>query len=297
MEYSIVVPVYNSAKTLPILMLELENVMVKLNCEFEIVFVDDCSNDQSWETLKHLSSQKNNIKILKLANNVGQWMATLAGIENASGKHIITIDDDLEYDSNDIEKLIKEYKKENTYIVYGIPIEKKNKNLSYKLFFKTRDKFLRIFLGKIKTESFKIFKREIYFKDTKLMTSHIHFEAYTKFTVAEKYIKYIDVNYRKRFAGNSNHTLYMKAKLMFKYGIEYYKSPFKYPLYFLTMFLLLLLWGMIFSINSIFIYGIMALMTLTFLLIIGILGKYLSAIYFKLKGLPEYIIIGRNESK
>jgi polyisoprenyl-phosphate glycosyltransferase len=291
MQYSIVVPVFNSSKTLPILFNELEDVMYKFKDEFELIFVDDCSTDNSWEVLKSIKEKYKYIKIIRLANNVGQWMATLAGIKKSKGKLIITIDDDLEYDTRDIELLINKYHSSKAYLVYGIPTEKKNKNLSYKLFFRTRDRFLRIFFDKIQTESFKIFKREIYFDDSGEMFSHLHFEAYTKFTVSKKFVDYIDVNYRSRYFGNSNHTLYMKALLMIRYGIEYYKSPFKFPLY--LLFILLSVHFVISYFNpginiiNILFYGVQMLS----LLIVGILGKYLSSLYFKVKGLPEYIII------
>lgn len=292
MDYSIVVPVYNSAETLAVLLQEINLVMAKMKADFEIIFVDDCSNDKSWKVLKEIKLKNNHVKIIRLANNVGQWMATLAGIKKTKGKFIITIDDDLEYETNDIELLIKTYNESDVYLVYGIPIEKKNKNLSYKLFFKIRDRFLRIFFDKIQTESFKIFKREIYFDEEGKMYSHLHFEAYTKFTVAKKYVNHVDVNYRSRYFGNSNHTLLMKVMLMIKYGIEYYKSPFKFPLY--LLFVLLTIYFFLLYFNTtvpVFMILIKYIIVLNTLLIVGILGKYLSSLYFKIKGLPEYIII------
>ena len=292
MDYSIVVPVYNSCKTLPVLMQELNVVITKMKADFEIIFVDDCSNDDSWQVLKELKNKNNHIKIIRLANNVGQWMATLAGIKKTSGKFIITIDDDLEYDTNDIELLIQTYQQSNVYLLYGIPTEKKNKNLSYKLFFRLRDRFLRLFFDKLQTESFKIFKREIYFDEDGKMYSHLHFEAYTKFTIAKKYVGYVDVNYRSRYFGNSNHTLFMKAMLMVKYGIEYYKSPFRYPLYILLVLITVYFTITYLGVGS---FGLIVMVKyiilIILLLVVGILGKYLSSLYFKLKGLPEYIII------
>lgn len=294
MNYSIVIPVFNSSNTLQILLLEIESVMYKVGKEYEIIFVDDCSNDNSWQILKEIKANKSYIKIIRLSNNVGQWMATLAGIKKSNGKNIITIDDDLEYDTKDIELLIKEYNQKEVYILYGIPTEKKNKNISYKLFFKIRDRILRIFFNKIQTESFKIFKREIYFDEQNNMRSYLHFEAFTKFTVSKNYISHVKVNYRSRYFGNSNHTLLMKVMLIIKYGIEYYKSPFKFPLYFLfilsTSYFISAYLDCYPNLLLLIKYTIVMLL----LLIIGILGKYLSSIYFKLKGLPEYIIIEEN---
>lgn len=292
MDYSIVIPVFNSSKTLPVLYNELDSVVNKTKDIVEIIFVDDCSTDDSWEILKSINaSTENNVKIIRLANNVGQWMATLAGIKKSTGKLIITIDDDLEYDTADIQLLINEYHNNNYYLIYGIPTEKKNRDIFYKLFFKMRDRFLRLFLGKIQTESFKIFKREIYFDDSGEMFSHLHFEAYTKFMVAKKYTGHVAVNYRNRYFGNSNHTLFMKARIMIKYGIEYYKSPFKYPLYILFLLITTLFIGYSLAFNTKFLLLIKYVIFMFCLLIIGILGKYLSSLYFKLKGLPEYIII------
>lgn len=292
MDYSIVIPVYNSSKTLPVLFGELETVINNLNAKTEVIFVDDCSTDNSWEVLKSINaSTKNKVKIIRLANNVGQWMATLAGIRKSSGKLIITIDDDLEYDTADIQLLINEYHKNNYYLIYGIPTEKKNRDIFYKLFFKMRDRFLRLFLDKIQTESFKIFKREIYFNESGEMFSHLHFEAYTKFTVAKKYTGHLAVNYRSRYFGNSNHTLFMKARIMIKYGIEYYKSPFKWPLYILFILISFYSAASILHVFDNLLIAVKYCIFMVCLLIIGILGKYLSSLYFKLKGLPEYIII------
>ena len=291
MDYSIVVPVFNSSKTLPMLIDELNTVMYSIDKEFEIIFVDDCSLDESWQVLKKLKVGNSHIKIIRLANNVGQWMATLAGISQTKGKLIITIDDDLEYDTNDIKTLIDAYHQRDVYLIYGMPAEKKNKNFSYKLFFTMRDRFLRFFFDKIQTESFKIFLREIYFNENNEMRSLLHFEAFTKFTVSKKYISHVAVNYRSRYFGNSNHTLLMKAKIMIKYGIEYYKSPFRYPLYFLFILTTFYFIALYLECHSYILLLIKYTTVILLLLIIGILGKYLSSLYFKLKGLPEYIII------
>ncbi len=292
MNFSIVIPVYNSSKTLPVLMDEIKTVMSTVEGTYEVIFVDDCSPDNSWEVLKELKKENTHIRILRLANNVGQWLATLAGVSRTKGELIITMDDDLEYDTQDLKSLIDAYKKnENLYLIYGIPVEKKNKNLSYKLFFKIRDRFLRLFFNKMQTESFKIFKREIYFNKENEMYSNTHFEAYTKFVVSEKYVGHINVNYRSRYFGNSNHTLWLKFRLLLKFGIEYYKSPFQLPLYLLLIFTtsFFALWFLV--PQSPILVPLQFLIALNLLFIIGISGNYLSNIYHKIKGIPVYVII------
>lgn len=291
MDVSIVIPVYNSSKTLEILTEEITSVFQGTNYNYEVLFIDDCSTDDSWEILKNINKKNKHFRICKLAKNIGQWMATLAGISRAKGQAIVTIDDDLEYDTKDIIKLLDYYLKNNYYIVYGVPTEKKNRDIYYKLFFKVRDRFMRKFFNKTQTESFKIFNRKIYLNEDNTMRSFLHFEAYTKLVVAEKFVQQIDANYRKRYFGNSNHTLLMKFKIILNYGIEYFISPFKYLLYICCLlFSIIILSKYVYVPKIILFFTEFGLLAAT-LIIFGILGKYLSSLYFKLKGLPEFTII------
>jgi len=218
-------------------------------------------------------------------------MATLAGISRSKGEFIITIDDDMEYETKDILKLIEHQHAHGQDIVYGIPVQKKNKNLSYKLFFRIRNAIMHVFFNKIQTESFKIFKRRIYLDENDNMRSFLHFEAFTKFTIAEYNTGSIDVGYRGRYEGNSNHTIWMKIKILDRYGIEYFSSPFRILIYGL------LLGGFLYILRPVLhtpenVQLLINLFILTNIaLFVGVLGKYLSSIYFKIKGLSEFVII------
>lgn len=291
MKYSIVIPVYKSSKTLPILNAEILATMKDSGYEYEILYVDDCSPDDSWSTLLKLQAKHKQVRILRLGNNVGQWMASLAGISRSRGDYIITIDDDLEYETTDIMRLIEYQKEHNSDLVYGIPLEKKNKNLSYKVFFTLRDAVMRAFFSKKKTESFKIFRRAICFDEKDRMRSFLHFEALTKFVVAEQNTHYINVGYRKRHEGQSNHTLWMKIRILDKYGIEYFKAPFRYFVYSLLLFSWIVLAQPFLQLPIAALVAIKAFIVLLIVVMIGVLGKYLSSIYFKIKRLPEFIII------
>lgn len=291
MDYSIVIPVYNSSQTLPVLASELDVTLKALNQQYEIIYVDDDSIDESWEVLKNINRQYTLHRIFRLAKNTGQWMATLAGISMCRGKYIITIDDDMEYDTNDILQLIADFHQKNALIVYGIPEEKKNKNIYYRIFFTIRDRFLRLFFQKIKTESFKIFDRNIYLNAQSEMQSFLHFEAYTKFTVSPNRIYYSAVNYRKRLHGKSNYTLFKKIKMIFNYGIEFYKSPLNkilsvillccLPLFLLKNLALL----PTLQIILLFVVFFLAMLWLV------ILGRYVAELFFKAKGVPPFIIV------
>ena len=113
-DYSVVVPVYNEEGNLRKLDREIKNVMADLG-KYEIIYVDDCSNDGS---LKELSNLKG-VKIIKLNRNYGQATALDAGFKAAEGKIIISLDGDGQNDPADIPKLLDKMKKEGLDVVAG----------------------------------------------------------------------------------------------------------------------------------------------------------------------------------
>lgn len=122
MEYSIVIPVYNSELSLPELKERLFATFEKITPDFEIIFVDDFSLDDSWNVLLTLRNENpENIKLFRLAKNFGQHNATICGFHQAKGKYIVTIDDDLQQAPEDIPRLIEQRKQSGANVVYGIP--------------------------------------------------------------------------------------------------------------------------------------------------------------------------------
>lgn len=125
--YSIVVPVFNSAASLNELTKRIHLAIQHFNRSFELILVDDGSNDDSWYTIEKLkNTYPETLKAIKLNKNYGQHNATLCGIHFSKGEQIITIDDDLQFPPEEIAKLISCYEKTNADIVYGIPENKKH---------------------------------------------------------------------------------------------------------------------------------------------------------------------------
>lgn len=104
---SVIVPFYNEENNIEILYSELSDVLKKLKGGYELVFVDDGSKDGTSAALERLSKSDKKLKAIQFRRNFGQTAAIQAGIDNASGGIIVTMDGDLQNDPNDIPKLLE----------------------------------------------------------------------------------------------------------------------------------------------------------------------------------------------
>lgn len=117
MDLSIVVPVYNGAKSIT----ELTEKLVRNLSDFkvEIIFVDDGSRDDSFLVIETLSRRYHEVVGIKLKGNFGQQNATFCGMQESTGDFVITLDDDLQHPEETIHELMAELKK-GYDVVYGI---------------------------------------------------------------------------------------------------------------------------------------------------------------------------------
>jgi glycosyltransferase involved in cell wall biosynthesis len=117
---SVVVPVYRSELILPELVQRLEDVFRATTSRYELVLVDDCSPDGSWEVICRLAQQHEWIHPINLMRNSGQHNALLCGIRAAKNEVIITMDDDLQHPPEEIPKLLAVLN-QGYDVVYGTP--------------------------------------------------------------------------------------------------------------------------------------------------------------------------------
>ena len=117
---SVVVPVYNSAATLPLLIERLMAVLKTLNGSFEIIFINDGSRDGSWDLLCQIQrTYPEQIVAIQLMRNFGQHNALMCGFRHARGRYIVTMDDDLQHPPEEIPKLLTAISTGNDDLVYG----------------------------------------------------------------------------------------------------------------------------------------------------------------------------------
>ena len=105
-DLSIIVPVFNEEKNLPLLHAEIKAAGDKLGRTYEIILVDDGSRDGSWDVLRSIQASDVRVRAIRLRKNFGQTAALSAGFDNARGRIIVTLDADLENDPADIGMLI-----------------------------------------------------------------------------------------------------------------------------------------------------------------------------------------------
>ena len=109
LDISIIIPVYNSAGCLEELHAKICNALK--DSAYEIIFVNDCSKDESWEKIISIADSDKKIKAINFSKNFGQNHALLAGLKNCSGQFAVIMDDDGQHDPTDILPLINECKK------------------------------------------------------------------------------------------------------------------------------------------------------------------------------------------
>lgn len=107
---SFIIPVFNEEKVIRLFYDELVRVISRIHIEYEIVFVDDGSIDNTWNILESLQTQDNNVRLIGLSRNFGHQAAMLAGIENSRGECVVTMDGDLEHPPEIIPQLIEKWR-------------------------------------------------------------------------------------------------------------------------------------------------------------------------------------------
>jgi len=103
---SIIIPIYNEEGSIEKLYNKIKKEMTVVPNDYEIIYIDDGSTDNSFTILEKLNSIDSKVKIIKFRQNFGQTPAFSAGIEYSSGEIIITMDGDLQNDPADISRML-----------------------------------------------------------------------------------------------------------------------------------------------------------------------------------------------
>ena len=297
---SIVIPVFRSSSILIKLTNRLIESIGRITNDFEIIFVEDCGGDDSWEVIQKLSNQFNEIRGIHLSRNYGQHNAILCGIRAAKGDIIVTMDDDLQHLPEELEVLIKKLE-EGFDVVYGTP-EKEQHSIFRNFSSKITKLVLQGAMGAETARSvsaFRVFKCNLRkaFEDYK--SPHVNIDVLltwgtTSFTV-------VKVKHATRKTGKSGYT----TRKLLSHAINMMTGFSTWPLQIASIigfgfalfgvFLLgfvLIRWLTLGSIvpGFIFLSSIIAIFSGAQLLALGIIGEYLSRMHSRTMNRPPYLI-------
>ena len=148
MDISVIVPLFNEAESLPELSAWIRRVMEENSFSYEVIMVDDGSNDGSWACIKKLSEENPCIHGIQFRRNYGKSAALYCGFERAEGDVVITMDADLQDSPDEIPELFRMVKEDDYDVVSGWKQHRKDnkltKNLPSKLYNATARKITGI---------------------------------------------------------------------------------------------------------------------------------------------------------
>ena len=119
MQLSIIIPLFNEEESLEELNEAIEKVVSNMDIDYEVIYIDDGSTDNSWNIITNLSEKSSKLKGIKFLRNFGKSQALCAGFDAALGKVVITMDADLQDDPNEIPSLFNKIYNENFDLVSG----------------------------------------------------------------------------------------------------------------------------------------------------------------------------------
>ncbi|MDL2310059.1 glycosyltransferase family 2 protein [Parabacteroides sp. OttesenSCG-928-B22] len=119
MDISVVIPLYNEAESLPELNAWIERVMNENGFSYEVIYVDDGSNDGSWDVIEALKKKNDRVSGIKFRRNYGKSPGLHCGFKRAEGDVVITMDADLQDSPDEIPELYRMIKEEGYDMVSG----------------------------------------------------------------------------------------------------------------------------------------------------------------------------------
>jgi len=298
---SIVAPCYNEAGVIDVFLQEMFTVLKRLNRDFEIVFVNDGSRDNTLDVLIEKSKAHNEIRVLNLSRNFGKEAALTAGIDHAQGEVVVPIDVDLQDPPELILDFVREYE-----AGYDVVVGKREdrttdtaaKRLSAEFFYKMHNKISDIQIPQ-NVGDYRLMSRRVVDALKQLPES----QRFMKGIFAWLGFKTAIVTYKReeRAAGESSFNGWKLWNFALDGITSFSTAPLRVWLYVGSVLSLIafvygswiILKTLMFGVDS---PGYASLITIVLflggiqLMGIGILGEYIGRIYLESKRRPIYIV-------
>ena len=304
---SIIVPCYNEEKALPFYYEKMKHIIKKMDyVDFEIIFVNDGSKDNTLYEIKKIADQDKNFKYISFSRNFGKEAAMLAGFEYSKGDYIAVMDADLQ---DPPELLVTMYNEiiESKYDCIAVRRKDRKGEPPVRSFFSLL--FYRL-INKISKMEIVDGARDYRLMTRQMLDAIINIREYNRyFKGLSNFVgfntKWIECENVQRVAGKTHWSFF---KLV-RYAVEAITAFSTIPLVFASfigmIFFFLAMIAIVCIITNTLIYGnptsgwpsmicIIFLVTGIQLFCIGIIGQYLSKIYLEVKRRPIYIIKDTN---
>jgi polyisoprenyl-phosphate glycosyltransferase len=270
----------------------------KISSESYLCFVDDGSSDKTWELISKLSKSKD-VKGLKLSRNFGHQAAQIAGLTQSEADIFITIDADLQDDTNTIIEMVDKYLEGNE-IVYGVRSDRNSDGFlkrTFAQFYYKLAQFLGV-NGIYNHADFRLMSKKVVNILKKLKECNIYLRGLIPNLGFKSCCVYF--SRKKRFAGKTKYNVFAQFALAIDGITSFSVKPLRLitALGFICFFVAVLMSA--YSIISYFSEKIVSGWTSLFisiyflggiqLLSIGIIGEYIGKIYKETKQRPKFIV-------
>jgi dolichol-phosphate mannosyltransferase len=297
---SLIIPVYNEAPVIRPLIDKVNSILNMPRDSFEIIFVDDGSEDLTWETIKDIAGSSSYIKALKFTRNFGKEASMHAGLKSAKGQCAVIMDADLQHPPELLPKMISKWEKEGYDVVEGVKESRQKESLINKagsIFFYN---ILRLLAGydMRRDTDYKLLDRKVINVYLSLREKGRFFRALIPFlgfkTAKVSFIP------EDRASGQSKFSLFR----LFNLAISMITSFSTIPLHIVTLLgILTLLFSFYLGIDTLYMklsgqaIGGFATVILVILIIgsilmiaLGIIGEYIARIFEEIKDRHLYVV-------
>ena len=300
---SVIAPCYNEVENIPVFIDRVHSVMDEIQQDYELIIVDDASTDHSVQMVRKQLELNQNIKLLSLSRNFGQQAALLAGIHQATGDVLITIDLDLQQPPEVIPELLEKWKA-GASIVHAIPEYHQSATWLKKLTSKMFYRFMQFLGGPqvvYKSNDFRLFHRRVADVICRLPEKNIYLRgAFSWMGFSQDTVTY---THQKRLNGQTKYH-YSKMLALALRGIASQSiRPLRiglvigigsisvvFALIAYVLYVHLVLHQTVSGWTSIMI-TLLFFSSIQFSLL-GILGEYIGQIFREVKGRPVYVVGG-----
>lgn len=298
---SFVIPCYRSALTIGNVVKEIQDAMEKLSSySYEIILVNDCSPDDTFDVIRKLCEENNNICGVNLAKNFGQHAALMAGFHQVTGDILVCLDDDGQTPANEVRKLLAEIEAGQD-VVYASYDHKKH-SLFRNFGSWVNEKMLQFLLGKPK----ELYVSSYFAARRFIVDEMLRYENAYPYIIGlvlrtTKRISNVAVSHREREIGSSGYTLGKLLGLWFNGFTAFSTKPLRIATASGTVFagigFLYALYTIIKKfVNPIVPMGFSSLMSAVLiiggliLIMLGLIGEYIGRMYICMNNAPQFVV-------